>query len=401
MRIAADDRFQLTYCTNVHPGIHWNAVQKNLERFAPDLKARFAPDRPFGIGLRLSGVDSLELAQSEELEAFAAYLEANGLYVSTMNGFPYGQFHQTTVKEFVHAPDWREDERVAYTLRLIKILARVLPAGEGGGISTSPLSYKGWVTAEDREAWDLQTCNVLKIADKLIRLKLETGQLIHLDIEPEPDGLLGDCAELIAYFEEWLIPMGVPKIAADFGISEAEARARLLDHIRVCFDTCHVAMGYEDPAAVLDRFDEIGIKIGKVQVSSAVRVLFAGNNRHALALALRPFDESTYLHQVVQRNNDGSLTRYPDLHLALPEIDDPNAEEWRIHFHVPIFIDEYESFGSTQEMIVRVLDLVKEREFTDQLEIETYTWDVLPAGMKQDLTTSIAREYEWVLREFA
>lgn len=401
MRIAADDRFQLTYCTNVHPGISWEAVQKNLERFAPDLKARFAPDRPFGIGLRLSGLDSHELVQGDELEHFAAWLESNGLYVSTMNGFPYGQFHQTTVKEFVHAPDWREDERVAYTLRLIKILARVLPEGLEGGISTSPLSYKGWVSADDTAAWDLQTRNVLKIADRLIKLKHETGQLIHLDIEPEPDGLLGDCAELITYFEQWLLPLGVPKIAADLGINENEARDRLLDHVRVCFDTCHVAMGYEDPAAVLDRFDEIGIKVGKIQVSSAIRVLFEEHDRQAMAKALRPFDESTYLHQVIQRNTDGTLTHYPDLYKALPEIDDENAQEWRIHFHVPIFINDYHAFGSTQEMIVRVLDLVKARNFTDQLEIETYTWDVLPPDMKQDLPSSIAREYEWVLDGFA
>ncbi|CAN5646747.1 metabolite traffic protein EboE [soil metagenome] len=401
MRIATDDRFQLTYCTNVHPGGDWNEVFTNLEKFVPPLKARFAPDRPFGIGLRLSGLDSYDLVQGDELEHFAGYLKKNGLYVSTMNGFPYGQFHQTIVKEYVHAPDWREDERVAYTLRLIKILARVLPEGMDGGISTSPLSYKGWVSADDTAAWELQTRNVLKIADKLIKLKNETGQLIHLDIEPEPDGLLGDCAELIAYFEEWLLPLGVPKIAADFGISEADARDRLLDHIRVCFDTCHVAMGYENPAELLDRFDELGIKIGKIQVSSAIRVLFEGRDRDALSKALRPFDESTYLHQVVQRNADGSLSRYRDLYEALPAIDAQEAEEWRIHFHVPIFIDDYRTFGSTQDMIVRVLDLVKERYFTDQLEIETYTWDVLPADMKQDLPSSIAREYEWVLNAFA
>jgi sugar phosphate isomerase/epimerase len=401
VRIATDDRFQLTYCTNVHAAADWRGVLKTLEQYAPFLKARFAPERPFGIGLRLSGLDSHELVQGDELEHFAAFLETNGLYVSTMNGFPYGQFHQTTVKEFVHAPDWREDERVAYTLRLIKILARVLPVGMDGGISTSPLSYKGWVSADDTDAWDLQTRNVLKIADKLIKLKNETGQLIHLDIEPEPDGLLGDCAELIAYFEQWLLPLGVPKIAADYGISEQEARDRLLDHVRVCFDTCHVAMGYENPAELLDRFDALGIKIGKIQVSSAIRVLFEGRDRDALSKALRPFDESTYLHQVVQRNADGTLSRFRDLHEALPSIDAPEAEEWRIHFHVPIFIDDYRTFGSTQEMIVRVFNLVKERYFTDQLEIETYTWDVLPADMKQDLPSSIAREYEWVLDAFA
>ncbi len=31
------------------------------------------------------------------------------------------------------------------------------------------------------------------------------------------------------------------------------------------------------------------------------------------------------------------------------------------------------------------------------LEIETYTWDVLPAELKASAVESIAREYEWAL----
>jgi hypothetical protein len=44
-----------------------------------------------------------------------------------------------------------------------------------------------------------------------------------------------------------------------------------------------------------------------------------------------------------------------------------------------------------------VIELAARNAFTHHLEIETYTWDVLPPGLKIDLTDSIAREYDWVL----
>jgi hypothetical protein len=173
----------------------------------------------------------------------------------------------------------------------------------------------------------------------------------------------------------------------------------LLDHIRVCFDTCHVAVGYEQPRDLLDRFAALGIQVGKIQISSALKVSLSDDIslRDVVAQELSAFDEPVYLHQVIQRNRDGSLTRYRDLPDALPHIGDPVAEEWRIHFHVPIFVEHYESFGSTQETIRESFALLGERGFTNHLEIETYTWDVLPADLKQDLGTSISRELEWVL----
>lgn len=402
MRIASDDRFQLTYCTNVHPGAGWADVLANLERFVPPLKARFAPDRPFGIGLRLSNIDSVELLDGDNLAEFKQWLTANGCYVSTMNGFPYGPFHQTAVKEHVHAPDWRRDDRVDYTLRLATILAAILPDGEDGGISTSPLSYAGWVERDDRDAWETMTWNILRVGEFLIRHKIVTGQVIHLDIEPEPDGLLGSMAELIDYVEGWLLPLGIRSLSDRLSVSKEAARRELLEHVRVCFDTCHVALGYEDPELVLDRFDDLGIKVGKIQVSSALKIKMppAGEERIPVEEALVPFDEPTYLHQVIQRNNDGELVRYPDLPVAMPLIHDDEAVEWRVHFHVPIFVEHYATFGSTQETIVETLDLVRRRGFTDQLEIETYTWDVLPKAMKVELGSSIAREYEWVLDAF-
>lgn len=411
MRIA-DGRYQLSYCTNVHPGRDWPETFAELERYLPPMKARYAPDAPFGVGLRLSGLASSELLQGDALERFRAWLDAEGLYVFTMNGFPYGPFHGETVKANVHAPDWRDPERVAYTLRLVEILAALLPVGQEGGISTSPLTYGPCVEPVDDETWRLLTTHVVDVAEQLARLRDVRGMSIHLDIEPEPDGLLGDCDALIAWFERWLLTCGADDLAGRLGLDATAARAVLLDHVRVCFDTCHVAVSYEDPATLFDRFERIGIRVGKVQVSSALKVAVPTDARGQgeLAAALGPFNDDVYLHQVIQRNDDGSLTRFPDLDQALPSLAGTGADgrgqavaptqaggEWRVHFHVPIFVDTFGLFASTQDAIVATLAELNRRDITDQLEIETYTWDVLPAELKEDLLTSISREYAWVI----
>jgi sugar phosphate isomerase/epimerase len=400
MRLANNGRdLQLTYCTNIHPANGWREVEANLERYPPALKARFAPERPFGIGLRLAGGESRELLEGDELSRLRAYLDAHGLYVFTINGFPYGPFHKQPVKAEVHAPDWREDERVAYTERLIEILAALLPEGVTGGISTSPLGYKAWVSLDDRDTWELLTRNVVRVAAALARTRAERGKLIHLDIEPEPDGILETSSELVGFFTDWLLPSGAPWLAEMLGVSVEDARAALLEHIRVCFDTCHMAVGYEDAAAVLDRYAAAGIRVGKVQISAALEVPFPSGaaERQSVRQALEPFAESVYLHQVGQRDQDGGYRHYPDLEDALANVEDPRIAEWRIHFHTPIFVEQYGAFRSTQDQIREALGEVTRRGAAEHLEIETYTWDVLPGDLKRDLFDSIAREYDWVL----
>lgn len=395
MRLDTPHALQLTYCTNIHPSKGIDEVRANLERYAPPLRERFAPHKPSGIGLRLSGEESRELLEGDRLETFKSFLDAHGLYVFTLNGFPYGPFHGQPVKAQVHAPDWRSDERVAYTLRLVEILAALLPEGLHGSISTSPLSYRAWIE-ENTETWQLLTENVVEVVTAMVTLERETGQLIHLDLEPEPDGLLANSRDLADWFERWLLTHGAEHLAHRLEGSDDDARAALRTHVRACFDTCHAAVMYESPAEVLGRFGEVGIQVGKVQISSALRIPL-GDSRTETARALAPFAESTYLHQVVQRNRDGTLTNYPDLPEALPRITDPTACEWRVHFHVPLFTEGYGTFGSTQNTIHETFALLRERPFTEHLEIETYTWEVLPEGLKTELGASIAREYAWVL----
>jgi hypothetical protein len=402
LQIVFTQGFHLTYCTNIHAADGWESVSANLRRYAPALKARFSPAAPFGVGLRLSAREARELLEGERLRDFRGFLDREGLYVAIINGFPYGPFHGTPVKASVYAPDWREPARVEYTLDLIRILGALLPEALDGGVSTAPLSYKPWMTGPDDEAWAAITRHVAVVAEALVRLRRETGKIIHLDIEPEPDCSIENTGESVAFFEQRLFRAGAADLAAVMGSSESDARDGLREHVRLCFDCCHFAVEYEDPAVALDRIEAAGIGIGRVQLSSALRVAFPEDRRQAEALAgrLRPFADATYLHQVVERRGD-ALRHYPDLGDALDAGDHGRADEWRIHFHVPLFAGEYESFGSTQDYVRDVLKLAAHRRFTRHLEIETYTWDVLPAGLKLDLLESIAREYEWVLAAMA
>ena len=395
MRLSHD--VHLTYCTNIHPSRGFDEVWASLKTHALPLKAALSPDAPFGIGLRLSGDESRELLTGDTLTKFRAWLEDNGLYVFTMNGFPHGAFHGERVKEQVHAPDWRGEERVAYTLRLIEILAAHHPEGLSGGISTSPLSYKAWVDETEAATWQTLTDNVVRVAEVLARLHSEKSLLIHLDIEPEPDGLLENSAELIAFFDSWLLPVGGARLAARLGVPEHEAQAALLRHIQVCFDTCHVALAFENPADVLAAFSARGIRVGKVQISSALEL--SPGDAAATRTALEPFNEPVYLHQVIAQAGH-ALTRFSDLPDALAALPRPQAERWRVHFHVPIFLERTGAFTTTQQTIRQTLVCQRQTPFTTYFEVETYTWSILPDDLKLGLTASIERELSWARGAF-
>jgi sugar phosphate isomerase/epimerase len=394
--------FHLTYCTNIHPGNGWAEVDANIRRFAPALKQRLSPAKPFGLGLRLSARDARELLEGTRLSELRAYLDAEGLYVALINGFPHGSFHRTAVKADVYAPDWRDDERVRYTLDLVEILGALLPDGLDGGVSTAPLSYKSWVPSPTARDWTTFVSNVVRVAEALVRLRTRRGTFVHLDIEPEPDCLIEHSDEFIDFFAQHLLPEGGPLLAAALGCTLEDARAHLTDHVRICFDCCHFAVEFEDPAAALDRLKSAGIAVGRVQLSSALQVTFPEEQAATAAITgrLRRFADSTYLHQVIERRDGHPLRHFADLGEALDAGAPAAGAEWRIHFHVPLFAGTYEGLGSTQDYVRTILEMAAASRFAGHFEIETYTWDVLPAGLKIDLLDSIRREYEWVLESF-
>ena len=377
------------YCTNIHPGVSWEEHFSILRSSIPVIKKAVSPDMPFGLGLRLSHAASLTL----DIDAFSAWLKAEGCYVFTMNGFPYGEFHGAVVKDQVHAPDWTTKERRDYTIRLFEILAKLLPDFlDKGGVSTSPLSYRYWWKDEValKQAVELSTQHILDVVEALVKIKEETGKSLHLDIEPEPDGVLENSEEFIDWYMNTLIPSACKRWAG--------GEVLVKEHVQLCFDICHFAVEFEEPEAAVRRLGELGIKTGKIQVSSALKVDLKTRAEEKLAV-LKRFDEPVYLHQVVAKRLDGTFESFRDLGEAFEAYENYKFEEWRIHYHVPLFADEYSELQSTQGEIIKTFQVLKDTNFTDQLEIETYTWGVLPPALQVPLNDSIIREIAWVKRQ--
>ncbi|HEX6141088.1 MAG TPA: metabolite traffic protein EboE [Geminicoccaceae bacterium] len=396
MRLARADLGELTYCSNIHPGETWAEVRANLERHLLPVRERVAPGKPFGIGLRLSAIAAEELATAEAFRSFEQFLAANQLYVFTLNGFPYGPFHGTRVKEDVYQPDWSYDERLTYTDRLADLLARLLPEGGYGTISTVPGTFKP--LASDETVAQIAD-NLIRHAAKLALLERTTGRTIALALEPEPFCLLETIEETVRFFKRQLFSArAAERLAGLTRTSTAAAEIALRRHLGVCYDVCHAAVEYENPAASLGALRRAGIGIAKLQLSAALRIEAVDE---ATVARLRPFDDGVYLHQTIA-SRGGELTRHLDLQDAFAAVDEERGAEWRVHFHVPIFLERMEHFGTTQSFLAEILDLHAKEPISPHLEVETYTWDVLPPEYRaSEVSEAVARELAWVLNRLA
>ncbi|MEC3905674.1 metabolite traffic protein EboE [Tamlana sp. 2201CG12-4] len=399
-----EDQTHLTYCTNIHSGETWEEIFDNLKNYTVKVKERLNSDKPFGIGLRLSQKSASVLLQGNNLTNFKTWLDTNNLYVFTMNGFPYGEFHNTTIKDQVHTPDWTTENRVSYTQNLMNILAYLLPKGMEGSVSTSPLSYKHWFNNQtDLDKTTKKSCqSLIQIVLQLIDIRKATGKLLHLDLEPEPDGFLENTQEVIDFYKDHLFKEGVLIIQKRLGCKSEEAKAYILEHIQVCYDICHFALAYESPKFVISNLQNEGIKIGKIQISAAIKCQKSDTIPISSQQSyLRQFDEPTYLHQSVVKLDKGNLVHFSDLSEGIDFMTNAGFKEIRTHFHIPIFISNFQVLKSTQNEIIDALNLWKEIKYSNHLEIETYTWSILPEHLQTDITSSIVREFEWVVKQLS
>lgn len=372
--------FHVAYCTNVHPGEGLDALDAVLEHDVAAVKAAVAPSIPFGMGLRLGNAAAAALDRSPRaLLDLSERCLKEGLYVFTVNGFPYGDFAAASVKSQVYLPDWRDPERVDYTARLARVLAR-LPGPKTRTISTVSGAFKP--AGADHAA---MAKNLLTAADALAQVADDTGVHIRLCLEPEPWTTLETTADAIRFFADHL------------------ATPRAADHLGLCYDCCHQAVHFEDPAANIAALQAAGITIGKVQVSSALHLENPADP--AARAALLAFDEPRYLHQVVARLPDGRLLRALDL----DELVDPTAEwlaadAWRCHFHVPIWWTGAGHLGTTRADWQATVRAIAAHDASAHLEIETYSWHVIPAAEREkmgDLHACVAAEFAALRAELA
>jgi len=358
----------LTYCTNIHPAESWDDTFANVRRYVPAVKKKVSPQDPFPIGLRLSGRAAAEL-DITAAKQFKEWCRENNCFVPTINGFPYGTFHHVPVKQDVYLPDWRNPERLHYTKKLAQYLAVWLPEGLKGSISTVPVGFKDCIGQDDVAIVRRHLMSALEFLQETAQ---KTGKEILLAIEPEPACYLETTMDVVRFFEKLKLP------------------GTLRPFLAVCYDCCHQALQFESPADSLDLLGANDIRIGQVQVSSALRL------EHSDIKCMQRFCEPCYLHQTVGRRRNGTFLRYHDLDQALSAPAD-DVLEWRIHFHIPVFVDRLTECSSTQPFLKKILPLFGA---DISLEVETYTWTVLPPDLQTTtVTDSIVREIEWVKKQ--
>jgi sugar phosphate isomerase/epimerase len=386
----------LTYCTNIHAGESWQDIRSSLDEHVPAIKAAVAPNQPMGVGLRLSGQAAAVARKPDALAAFQDQLSKLGAYVFTINAFPFGPFHGVRVKEHVYLPDWRDRERVAFTANSAAVLAAVLPDGVDGSISTVPGAFKP--NSRSDESVEAMAGNLMMAVADLIDVKRRTGKHIALALEPEPCCFLETTDEAIRFFNYTLLkPETLDILAGLTGVSRNESETLLRHHLGICYDVCHGAVEYEDIVTALDRLLAAGIQIPKIQLSAAMRVPAM---REDLVTAVMKYNDGVYLHQSIVRRND-DLIRHVDLPDAVAAFEEGQADgEWRIHCHVPVFLADLGEISSTQGDLVATLAALRRKARSSHLEVETYTWDVLPDELRTgSKSIDIAREIAFCRQE--
>ena len=384
----------LTYSTLVHPADTWDQLWTSLTTYLPKVKARVSPNAPFGVCIRLAAPTASVLVENRaERTKLQRFLADNDLYVYTVNAFPYGAFKNTIVKEQVYEPDWRTEERTQYTINVADILSDIAGERISPSIQTAPLGFKPNVTGPDVIA--SYTEHVLRVAAHLVQIEARTGRTVTLAIEPEPHCFLETTDETVAYFTGHLYAgAAATRLAHLAAIPVSEAHVALRRHIGIVFDIGHQAVGFEDIPVSLQKLVDAGIPIFKLQ---EVAAMYIPEVTQESVDALAQYAKSVYLTQTVQKK-DGRLTKFLNLEDAFAAwTHDPGPREWRTHFHVPVFLEDLGVFRTTRFALEQALKVHKATPLSRQLEIETYTWDVLPAHLKTgDIVDYVCREIEWV-----
>ncbi|MBM7479919.1 metabolite traffic protein EboE [Oerskovia jenensis] len=369
----------LSYCTNVHPAEDLDGVVDQLARYAGPVREAAGLD-VLGVGLWLPASLAHRLSASpraaEDMARLRAALDEHGLQVHTLNAFPYGGFHDDVVKLAVYSPTWADAERLAYTLECAEVLAALLPDGVDGSISTLPLAWRepdgvAWSPAQDAAA----TRAFEDLSAGLRDLAARTGKVVRVAVEPEPGCVLDTVEDVVTWLEARLAPDGPAREQVGGGIDPA--------FVGVCLDTCHLAVSFADPAAAVERITGAGLRVVKVQASAALHL--AEPSAPGARDAVGQFVEKRYIHQVRELAPSGDVLPVDDLPDALGAGEPPGLPgegPWRVHFHVPLHHEPAPPLAATTDVLRAAVAAVRAAPHGDEahLDVETYTWAVLPPG---------------------
>lgn len=373
-------RLPLSYCTNVHPGRDVTQVVQGIRDHAIPTRRLLGNRLAAGLWLPASALRELR-DNPASLESLREALAEGDLVCYTLNTFPYGDFHSERVKEQVYVPDWSDPQRLEYTIQSAELLAAMMPEGTEGSLSTVPLGFKGFTHPVEFESRCI--AQLLELARRLDELHDETGRVLRLAIEPEPCCILETTAEAIGFFERLF------RAAESHGCLAPVRR-----HIGICYDVCHQAVEFERISDSIAAIDRAGIRINKLHITCAIHLEQPGRNPEALR-QLAEFAEPRYLHQTFARLADGQVRHVVDLTREFcehPLNEFAEAQAWRIHFHVPVHRDAVGALGTTRPELEEAIAAVHALDYAPHLEVETYTWGVLPGEKPTTLSSGLVQE---------
>ncbi|MFT7561077.1 MAG: hypothetical protein ACI93R_003002 [Flavobacteriales bacterium] len=381
----------LAYCANVHPGTRAADIEKNILSITSRLRRQLTLDMMHA-GLWVCENALEEYKTPESIVRLQSLLKKESLKVVTLNGFPQVDFHQDIVKQTVYLPSWADVERLEYTKGLATLLAEILPEDENiGTISTVPLGYRiGWTP--DQHALACQhLCEFTEYAENIER---RTGKHIRLCLEMEPGCVLETTPQVIEFFSDTFA-----QHASESGFSQARIRR----YIGLCYDVCHQAVMQEDIAESVRAITVAGIIIGKVQISSALKADISP----ATLVKLQEFAEPKYMHQTTRCDDNGQVIFADDLSDIISDSQWKKSPAWWIHYHLPIQIARLDdpdcegyALSTTRDQIEAFLDQLANLSYAPHIEIETYTWNVLPQRQRANsddlLINGLSAEYAWL-----
>lgn len=377
----------------IKPVTSFADVQSNVAGSLAPINKAISDDSPTGVSVRLSQAALAD--ESLTAENLRELLNEHQLSLHGISAVSIGG----GTKEHVHEPDWRTEERLSFMFPATNLALEFATPEQEIGVTTNALSYRHWLDTTMPGNWAALTLNVVRVVQHLVGIYDRTGITLHFDLEPEPGSVLRDTDDIVTFYTKWLLPRGGAMLSDRMQLTDGSAADAILRHVRIALDTAHAAVVWDDAAASLDAMGEHGIRIGRLQASSALEVDVPTNTDQQKTFTehLTAFTSPTLLQQVVARQDGEIVQRFDDLPDAIAAIGESGGQTWRIHTHAPLLADRYGIFASTREDTATWLREIASRNIdVGMIELRSANWDVVPHDDRGPLERMITQEAEWV-----
>ena len=384
---------QLAHAGVNRPVTSFADIESTVRDSLAPINHAISDDPPVGASIRLSQAALSDPALTAE--ALRTLLDEHGLRLDGISAVSISG----GAKENVHEPDWRTEDRLSFMFPALNLAAEFATPDHEVGVTTNALSYRRWLDVDMPGNWAALTLNVVRIVQHLVGIQDRTGITLHIDLEPEPGSVLRDTADVVKFYSQWLLPRGGAMLSDRMQLTNGSAAEAILRHVCIALDTAHAAVVWDDAAASLDAFAELGIRIGRLQVSSALEVEIPSDaaSQKTLSEYLDAFVSPTLLQQVVARQDGEMVKRFDDLPDAVAVIGKSAGQTWRIHTHAPLLADRYGVFASTREATATWLREVAARGIdVGMIELRSANWDVVPHDDRAPVEAMIMQEAAWV-----